>query len=712
MAKSVWMIVLSAVCLGLLSCGRKTEAPEEATLPEFQETYSHVEEARRQAAPYDIEQTVKVMNAVELAQQTSGSLDEFLTAFAQLNLAMVAPEVLKGEQALLDILQEMRRLELENSQWKCASLFLSGLHVAQQTSQSVEAGEVVSGAVAMVSREMAVNAFVEIERYACALADVRKQYEERVEILKQMYLQYLSSYLPVYEKYCKEWDALCLKKDKAYLDIYGERFDSAYRITGEILAQYPENRETLLLHALSLTMMGMGALKGEALQQVPLVCMDSQAEASLPEGWSGDDCLEKASQVLKKYLAVYPGYSAPALVLQGLVALCRGEEGEGLTLLGQASIEYPRQAARLLEMFDLYKSRAYLTQSVEGGYLLRLYRSTMEGYGIFSPNLIKAGYHAQRHEDEASRREIFNHFFRRGNQVNFECLLSDMQFCDKFMDNCFRKMLPESSFMDLAVSHALFDKNKLNVSIDNRSNVALQNVRVFLCLHLTDMYTDEYAIVKLPTKNQLLPMQKTDFEAVKLDLNGKGYNDIAHVRAIVMTDDAICWIDEPKYRQERAVAACKRLVAAHQSQKQIDQRLRASGFNQEKLCATLRQRLKPCLFLREQADGLLKNMKSKLADAVAFSPESKWLKSEGKLKCEMPRSIMSLEPVFVLKTPAGQQLLPEVCIANDANILLLFDMKPNKDEPCTLYVYNRYVACKVLMRRQDDEMVIQEVVVK
>ena len=69
------------------------------------------------------------------------------------------------------------------------------------------------------------------------------------------YVQYLEDYAPVYYKYMQEWDALCLKKDKAYIDLYGGQPMEAYNQSQEILKEYPTNREALLLKGLSLIQM-------------------------------------------------------------------------------------------------------------------------------------------------------------------------------------------------------------------------------------------------------------------------------------------------------------------------------------------------------------------------------------------------------------------------------------------------------------------------
>ena len=67
-----------------------------------------------------------------------------------------------------------------------------------------------------------------------------------------------------------------------------------------------------------------------------------------------------------------------------------GNARSALSYFDQAAIEYPRQAEELTDLLNSYRSRTYLNKSVEGMYLLNLYKSTMEGFGLFSPNFYKA----------------------------------------------------------------------------------------------------------------------------------------------------------------------------------------------------------------------------------------------------------------------------------------------------------------------------------
>ena len=82
--------------------------------------------------------------------------------------------------------------------------------------------------------------------------ELKQNVEREIEVVRTAYIEYLESYAPVYHKYMQEWNALCLTKDKAYLDLYGGNSIDAYNRTMDILNEYPTNREALLLKSLSL----------------------------------------------------------------------------------------------------------------------------------------------------------------------------------------------------------------------------------------------------------------------------------------------------------------------------------------------------------------------------------------------------------------------------------------------------------------------------
>jgi hypothetical protein len=257
-------------------------------------------------------------------------------------------------------------------------------------------------------------------------------------------------------------------------------------------------------------------------------------------------------------VAQNPGKTAPALLLRGVLYQRMGESEQALSCFHQASVEYPRQAAQLSDMLDSYCMRTYLNKTSEGLYLLQLYRSMMEGNGVFSPNLMKAKYYADTNRQEESKNEIYNHFFRRGNQKYYDGLLSDMQFCEQNLPMGFKQLLIDRKFLDVKVEPdskwlVLTDDEEMQVTIRNKSGKRLENVRLFLCIHYTDMYKDEYDVVKVPqTVSIIEPDEEIEIKDVPLGYREKKYTDITRIRAIAMTDDRLCWVDDIGFSQDHS----------------------------------------------------------------------------------------------------------------------------------------------------------------
>lgn len=375
-------------------------------------------------------------------------------------------------------------------------------------------------------------------------------------------------------------------------------------------------------------------------------------------------------------------------------------------------MEYPRQAAALTDLLDSYKARTYLNKSAEGKYLLRLYRSTMEGFGIFSPNLLKANYYAQNGDVEKSKEEIFNHFYRRGNQGVYDCLLSDMQYCEENMYSSFRQILLEQSFLDVAVepttNWTLADKeDEIKVTINNRSDIDLENVRIFLCLHYTDMYKDEYDVQKLPSVNIIKHNDKTEIGVVKLNYEDKKYNDITRIRAIAMTDDKICWIDNVNYKYMKASEAAARdnnsKPSTHNSQLSTAKQQLLEDFNVDngKLQSIIQEGMKVYGIV---SDGNLWNdMKRDVKNLVTGKDK--------KLRIELPRILTLIDPVFSLHqlNDKDKAIRPSENYLSGSNIRLKFDYEPKQDETIPLYIYSDFANFKVTIKFEGGKPVVKKV---
>ncbi len=696
---------------------------------EFEPAYEAME---AKSPEYDIEETVRAMNALEVAQCQSEDFMSYLEYVAKQDFSRVAPEVLEQKKKLFPILQRLYELQKEYKElddvWMLMRSATSGATTfASEVNPVGVIGSMLTGDATLSTVSLGSGmdkaktaAFEEYEKQK----ELKRQLEREIEAVRMSYVQYLEDYAPVYYKYMQEWDALCLKKDKAYIDLYGGQPMEAYNQSQEILKEYPTNREALLLKGLSLIQMSrevgnLGTLSSSMEYDLSqslrgadeaIALADSVLAGVVTERSAPDERAElqmEAEAALDQYVKLYPSRSAPALVLKGLLYREQGEIAKAVSYFDQASMEYPRQAAALTDLLDSYKARTYLNKSAEGKYLLRLYRSTMEGFGIFSPNLLKANYYAQNGDVQKSKEEIFNHFYRRGNQGVYDCLLSDMQYCEENMYSSFRQILLEQSFLDVAVepttNWTLADKeDEIKVTINNRSDIDLENVRIFLCLHYTDMYKDEYDVQKLPSVNIIKHNDKTEIGVVKLNYEDKKYNDITRIRAIAMTDDKICWIDNVNYKYMKAAQAAGTTSPSGKSMMPAKQQL-LEDFNVDngKLQSIIQEGMK---VYGTVSDGNLWNdMKRDVKNLVTGKDK--------KLRIELPRILTLIDPVFSLHqlNDKDKAVRPSENYLSGSNIRLKFDYEPKQDETIPLYIYSDFANFKVTIKFEGGKPVVKKV---
>ncbi len=568
-------------CLALLTgCDVKTADPFELSnykpVDEFVPAYEAIRNQRLVAnKDYDLEKTVRVMNALELAQANSEDFDEFLKVMARQDYDGVAPDVLEAKQKMLPVLQYMYQLQaLDKSlsdAWMLArSAATGGMEMTRRVNIMDIVNTVMGNPIVLLDIFHQEDASKVTHK---AFANYRKDKELRQNVrndiakLEASYQQYLTDYAPIYHKYMKEYDALCVEKDKVYLDLYGGQAESALQGADAILKKYPNCTEGQLLKAQAEIVMGVkthsqSLPKERRLDKksAEISITDTIQNPSLGEGYRVGlgSHFASAFNILDDYVAQNPGKTAPALLLRGVLYQRMGESEQALSCFHQASVEYPRQAAQLSDMLDSYCMRTYLNKTSEGLYLLQLYRSMMEGNGVFSPNLMKAKYYADTNRQEESKNEIYNHFFRRGNQKYYDGLLSDMQFCEQNLPVGFKQLLIDRKFLDVKVEPdskwlVLTDDEEMQVTIRNKSGKRLENVRLFLCIHYTDMYKDEYDVVKVPqTVSIIEPDEEIEIEDVPLGYRDKKYTDITRIRAIAMTDDRLCWVDDIGFSQDHS----------------------------------------------------------------------------------------------------------------------------------------------------------------
>ena len=690
---------------------------------EFAKAYEALsnQEQLQSDAPYDLEQTIRVINAMELAQMHAESFDDFLDYMAKQDYTGVAPDVLEAKRKLFPLLEYTYKLQQQDEQLN--NIWMLMRSVARGSESLMDDTSLIELIMMMHSDIFALFHLASGGDVEKSLNEAFEQYEKDVKLkaqvredldrLRESYRKYLEYYVPIYKKYMGEYDALCVEKDQAYFDLYGGRADDALQHTQNILNKYPDNAEAMLLQS-----MGLILESASETQPIPSISMnDIETGQPLPDHEEEERPQlpmsvkqREASDMLKRYTELYPTRTAPALMLEGLLYQQLGDQNTAMLRFHQASVEYPRQAERLTDMLDAYNMRTYLTKTPEGQYLRRLYASTMEGYGLFSPNLQKARYYANQGDMEESRKEIFNHFFRRGNQGIYDELLSDMQFCEENLYGPFKSLLIEQSYIDVSVeptSSWLFwkDKSEVHVSLSNRSDLRLENVRVFLCIHYTDMYKDEYDVVKVPkTLNIIEPRSTADLETVELKYKDKNYDDITRIRAIAMTDDRICWIDEVKYKEAKALAPNRGDNSNLNQWQQRDREEYLSNYSLEPL--KLQKALRTGItVLPPEVDPTEEKSAWKSIKGWVSHPDNT-------LNIELPRTLVMADPVFSIRPlDANDALQPDENYLSGTSIHLHFDYVPELDEVLPLYIYTEAADFRIDILYRGKDSTVQAVTI-
>ena len=499
-------------------------------------------EKEHEFGPMNLEKTIRIFHILNDGMAKSSNMHEYLKFLATQDYRGVPKEVLDAKRKLIPYYVSIRKAEEDLDEAESNKLWKSVLQSENLTSENSPLGAaILSAAQGMFSPSVIHNLTMQGVATGKEVFENIKKNEEFVKAAKEAleenqgaYIEYLSEYTELYIKYMTEWNQLCLARDNAYIAIHNDDYSGAIRRLNELLQKYPNDRESMILKAYSLLMQKM---------MYPAV-----AETN--------DDIGEVGNLLNAYVAQNPDRSAPALVLLGTYNMLKSDEQKAKNFYDQSAVEYPRQAEELLDMYNSYSYRNYMLKSVEGQFVQEMYKSMMEGYGFFSPNFQKAMLAYDKEDYSKAKEEVFRHFFRRGNQGVYDYLISDMLFVETHMPKILDMIFEEHSFLDLqAYNPTMSFSDKLAIEIENRSDKKLSNVRLFICLHLTDMYKDEYIVKKMETSiNNIEPHSSADFGKLQMDfeLYGKKKNkfeDIVSARAIILTDSLIIWVDQDKVKK-------------------------------------------------------------------------------------------------------------------------------------------------------------------
>lgn len=580
--------------------------------------------AENKALPVDIDKTVRVIHEMDLAMKNTATLQDYLVYMARQDYRGVAPEVLESRRKLLDVLMQLYAKQTEaqdqEEMWRVSSETI--LQVASLVSLGANVdsvGAVPTGGDAHVAfdKQQAQKLLAEVEERRETRLKLRKD----ITGLENQLLQTIIDYSATWYGYVDQWDRLCMVRDRAYLAASSSDWAAAHAAAAEAIKQAPDEREAHLIAALALI---------EGGQQL-------DPEGPTPEA------------LLADYVDKHPDATAPALLLMGVQEAHKGNYEGAKLHLQQASAYYPKQAESLTDLLDPYKSRSYLRKSREGGYIVQLYQSTMDGAGYFSPDLQMARIYFQSGDADAGRQKVLDHFQRRRTQAEWSFILDDVKFAERWLGKDFKAMLPEAAFLDLTVKPALIGE-KVSLAVDNHADRTLHNATLLLALHMTDMAPGDYEVMKAgDTQAAVTAHQSTSFGDVEIQVDvfgdKKGVKDVVEHRAILISDEAVSWVDTEVYKIAEADEFKKARVAKAAPVDPVD---------------------------------------VSLASLVQHTAKAHWTSAIGKDSVEitLPRELSLLSPTFRLKV-GDVVLTPETKDLGEDGIKLRFENVFNFEDDST-----------------------------
>ncbi len=482
----------------------------------------------------NLEATIKVIFTLDEAIKNVKDVQEYTEYLYKQDMTGVAPDVISCYQKLLPVLDNLYDAEAEKeigeSVWMAFSEFGSVSAVAVNSGIQIYEGDIIRGSLNLAKAG------------ADAMEIAGDRYERELEVLKKIkkvkdnYLEYVKFSSPIFLKYMTEWDKLCAQRDQAYISLYNYNYSQVVEFANRALELSPNDRESILI-------------KGFAMLSLN-ASINSEKEQEISK-------FNEVETIITSYFERFPSSTAPAFVLKGILEYQKGNVENALTSFDEASILYPKQSESLLDLMNIFKIRSSIFRSVESEFIVKTYKSTMEGFGNFSPNFQKAIIHRNLGNDKKALEEIKRHFFRRGNQVVQDYLPGDLNFCNKYLPTIFSQMFIERPFVDIEVSKgSLIDpKNSLRVKMTNNSSRFIENVRLFLCIHFTESYKDNYQVFKVPNAlNSLPPYTEKDYDdPIEVNYEWLGSKkivpeDIVKLRGVIITDDIVSWIDEKSFK--------------------------------------------------------------------------------------------------------------------------------------------------------------------
>lgn len=636
----------------------KSKKHEKEVAQTFAPVYEQLVKGKQNAQnQYDLQETVRIINGLDIAMQEKNNFNEFMLFMAHQDYSKVAPEVVDARTKLLQTLQKLyskqTTLEEQQALWHITKE-MSGIVINNVGAEDMVTHGVTLPAKAITATKQSYAKLNELEKEKKILKNDIQQIES--DLFNQ-----LIDYSAVYYKYVNEWDKVCVNRDMAYLAAHSNNIPAMNAALTKVFQQYPNDKESQILKAYSM-------IQNMNANGIPMV----NPETGISEQ-------NQILPLLDQYMKAHPGETAPALLLKGVYFSRIGDVNNAKLNFEEAAVYYPKQANELSDMLNPYKMRNYLKKSKEGSYITELYKSTMLGAGFFSPDLQMAKMYFDKGDTKNGKEKILDHFSRRRNQSHWDYILSDIHFCEQNMGLNFLKLFPENQYLDLEadVKHSLSaNADYIKVGVDNRSDIKLHNVSLILCIQYTEMHKDDYVSIKMDnTLPELLPHTYNDFGEIdnkKADFWQGTWNSTKYLlsignnlfesgtqkqegivksRAVLVSDETIAWID----------VADMKVTNEYNKDVQIKIKPEDIGMSTAQI-----------------QDLIKKKMSTGITEGIIGSDE---------FKINIPKQLAILKPIFKLVDPkTGKVYNPEVNIIKNDMIELNFKVDLEKAKELKLLI--------------------------
>jgi hypothetical protein len=614
--------------------------------PVIQAFDENINENKANDSIYDIDKTIRVIHEIDQAIINNDNLEDYLLKISKQDYRNVAPEVLEARKKLLQTTMEIyarqTKLKDQPDYWDLIREYT--LAAGSGINPAGLASPIPTDAI-QFDPNLSKKTYEDYLESKKVSEEVKGEIRElKTKLLKQLY-----EYSTVYYKYYDEWDRVCLHRDKGYLAIKSAQWDVVENEANKAIEKAPYDKEAHVLKGLAMVAaMPSAAEPNVSLNERPTVDM-----STLP--------------FLDKFIEKNPGYSAPALLLKGVYHLKKGDMKAAKLLFEESAAYYPKQADMLQNNFDPYRMRSYLRKSKEGNQITEMYKTTMLGGGFFTPDLQLAKLYYASNNPEMGKSKVLDHFQRRRNQSQWDYIISDIRFCETAFGKEFRKILPENHYLQLKVKPTLMGQ-KLNLSVINQSDKRLSNASLILCIQFTDMMRDDYVAIKVEkTLPAILPYEDNSYESMEIqyDMFGKmkGVDDIVTVRAIVISDEGVNWVDTEDFKFEN---------------------LKKQKENLNKLQADESKKMRSEFgFDKEQILSLIKNN-------ARISLNTSKLSLNNVLSVNMPKELALMNPIFRLAEEGNILIEPSKNQLNTNGISLDFKLNKLTTDDKSVYTTKMY----------------------